>query len=237
MKTLLICSLLFIGIVAIRDGSSSESEENTKKDVVKPWKKYDWKPREPKFLSEMSKEAKSEFSGIFHDRDLAKGEKNQQMRDWAEKYSMQEEMNEFLASKKADRERQKQERRENYERVGELLDKVDDILDNEKNTWQDAKTQLLALVEEENREVTNAFKAFYPFLEKRHGHGNHGHRFHHGKRFSRHIGQGTGPKHHGIGHGAGPKHHGIGNGAEPGRPRDDFRKSYDPYGNKHGHGY
>ncbi|CAI2350395.1 unnamed protein product [Caenorhabditis sp. 36 PRJEB53466] len=254
MKTFVLFSLLVIACVAVSaledeesvpvaaankksSESSEEQEQSADSKVVKPWKKHDWKKKEPEFLADLPEEAKSAFFSVKMNRNLTKADKTEKFREWATKYDVEEETEKFLADKKADCEKKRQERKENYARLGELISNADAILESEENTWQSANDKLETLLKDENRDVSRAFQSFYPFVGdhgrgENHGHG-HGHRFHHGKRF-----EGKGPKSRAarnIGHGAAPKHHGIGHGAEPPRPHEDGRVNYDPYGNQKHH--
>ncbi|EFO93749.1 hypothetical protein CRE_12489 [Caenorhabditis remanei] len=241
MKTLfLVFSLLAVGLVLV-NGADQDSERDSSEDIaisdkkdVKPWKKHDFKKREPEFLKDMTQDAKTAFFGIKFNPELTKAEKNQKLKEWADQYDVEDEMQKFLDAKKSDCDKKKQERKENYERLGELIDKADDILDDQSNTWTGANDKLDALIKEENREVQKAFQTFYPFVGRdnegpRHGHG-HGHRFHHGRRFGRNIG-----------HGAAPKHGGIGSGIsynDPPRINENYNaygQRNEPYGNERHH--
>lgn len=216
---------------------------------MKPWKKLDFKKREPEFLKEMSQDAKTAYFGIKFNPELTKAEKTRMLKEWADQYDVEDDMQKFLDAKKADCDKKKQERKDNYERLGDLIEKADEILDDQENTWNGANEKLEALVKDENRDVMKAFQSFYPFVGRdsegpRHGHGHgHGHRFHHGRRFGRNIGGGAAPRYNGGGIGSGisigenPRHHngGIGSGISMGERHRDG-ESYDAYGNsKHHH--
>ncbi|PIC33946.1 hypothetical protein B9Z55_013743 [Caenorhabditis nigoni] len=207
MKTFfLIFSVLLVSLALVGAEDSEEQNVETPKNDVKPWKKHDFRKREPEFLKEMAQDAKTAYFGIKFNPELTKADKTQQLKDWADKYDVEDEMQKFLDDKKSDCDRKKKERKENYERLGELIEKANEILEDQDNTWNGANEKLDALVKDENREVLKAFQSFYPFVGRdnegpRHGH--HGHRFHHGRRFGRNIGHGAAPKHHGGGIGSG----------------------------------
>ncbi|EGT44703.1 hypothetical protein CAEBREN_28649 [Caenorhabditis brenneri] len=234
MKTLfLVLSLLAVGIFSetIYDDADGINVEVTyeqvpkkEDEVVKPWKKHDFKKREPEFLKDMSQDAKTAYFGIKYNPELTKAEKTQKLKEFAETYDVEDDMKKFLEDKKADCDKKKKERKENYDRLGDLIDKADDILEDESNTWNGANEKLEALIKEDNRDVQKAFQTFYPFVGREDGpkgkHG-HGHRFHHGKRFGRHIGGGAAPRPQGIGSGIGFN-----------EPRHGGQQSYDAYGNK-----
>uniref|UniRef100_A0A1I7V0B6 DUF148 domain-containing protein n=1 Tax=Caenorhabditis tropicalis TaxID=1561998 RepID=A0A1I7V0B6_9PELO len=232
MKTVfLVFSLLAVGFVFAAD--SADSTENvdspTPKDV-KPWKKFDFRKREPEFLKDLSQEAKTAYFGIKFNPELTKAEKTEKLKNWADNYDVEEGMKKFLDDKKSDCEKKKQERKENYERLGDLIEKADKILEDQDNTWIGANEKLDALIKDENREVSKAFQSFYPFVgrdnegSRHHGHG-HGHRFHNGRRFGRNIGHGASPR----------QDFGIGSGISMNqRPPHGRNEAYDPYGQHQG---
>lgn len=56
---------------------------------MKPWKKLDFKKREPEFLKEMSQDAKTAYFGIKFNPELTKAEKTRMLKEWADQYDVE----------------------------------------------------------------------------------------------------------------------------------------------------
>ncbi|PAV77981.1 hypothetical protein WR25_00877 [Diploscapter pachys] len=171
---------------------------------------------------------KKEFMKIKHDEDLSREEKIEKIRKWAEEKGdlVKEKIEDFIKNKENFRNEKKQLRKAAVKRLPDLVEKIEEILEDDDLSRKEMKEKVVDLLPTDNQKLIEILQVLYPFIDMEvERELDEAEGMEKTDRVRRNIGQGVGGftdrKHHGIGHGVDTRHHK--------HQRDDM---YDAYGRR-----